>query len=247
MPTPVTRLFAELFPLVAVGWAQGADRYGLPPNHGQFGAVNGWFYYSPGTPEVEDVDGLDRRAAETLATRRWVGDLAHWQQTLRPATVAASRSLLAEDLAALSDAELADHVDRAIGHFLRHGPEHFAAVHGAAAAGALVQAASAWDVDRAVLIEALAGQAEASTSAERLLDRIAIGLREAGRDGIDDLDDVRAVGGDAQAALDELVSVDAASWQAEVPQIEEHFESIGATLPRELHDQLLALGKRLAQ
>ena len=40
MPTPVTRLFAELFEQVAVGLARGAERYGLPPNHGTFGAVN---------------------------------------------------------------------------------------------------------------------------------------------------------------------------------------------------------------
>ncbi len=37
------------------------------------------------------------------------------------------------------------------------------------------------------------------------------------------------------------------SWQAEIPQIEEHFASIGGTLPHQLQDQLLALGKRLAQ
>jgi phosphoenolpyruvate carboxykinase (GTP) len=51
----------------------------------------------------------------------------------------------------------------------------------------------------------------------------------------------------ALTALEELVSVDAGSWQAEVPQIAEHFASIGGTLPQELHDQLLALEKRLAQ
>jgi phosphoenolpyruvate carboxykinase (GTP) len=51
----------------------------------------------------------------------------------------------------------------------------------------------------------------------------------------------------APTALDELLSVDAGSWQAEVPQIEEHFASIGGTLPHQLQDQLVALGKRLAQ
>ena len=181
MPTPVTRLFAELFPQVAVGWARGADRYGLPPNHGTFGAVNCWFYYSPGTPEPVDVDRLDARAAETLATRRWRGDLVHWHEVLRPATVATSRALLGEDLTVLSDAELADHLERTIEHFLVHGPQHFEAVHGDAAAGALLHAARDWDLDPRQLVEALAGQAEASTSAERLFDRIAEGLRD-GRD-----------------------------------------------------------------
>jgi phosphoenolpyruvate carboxykinase (GTP) len=48
------------------------------------------------------------------------------------------------------------------------------------------------------------------------------------------------------SALAELVNVDASSWVAEVPQIEEHFASIGTTLPQALRDQLLALQKRLA-
>ena len=109
--------------------------------------MNCWFYYSPGTPKPVDVDRLDARAAETLATRRWRGDLVHWHEVLRPATVATSRALLAEDLTVLSDAELADHLERTIEHFLVHGPQHFEAVHGDAAAGALLHAARDWDLD----------------------------------------------------------------------------------------------------
>ncbi|MEQ1787494.1 MAG: hypothetical protein ABL966_10600, partial [Acidimicrobiales bacterium] len=165
MPTPVTRLFAELFVQVAVGWAQGADRYGLPPNHGRFASVNCWFFYSPGVAPVVDVDALDAAAAETLATRRWRADLDQWHQQVRPATIAASRTLLAEDPEVMSDAELADHVDRAIEHFIVHGPQHFSSLHGDAAAGALLHAAEGWDLDGTTLLTALAGQADASTSA----------------------------------------------------------------------------------
>ena len=205
MPTPVTRLFAELFQHVAVGWAWGAERYGLPPNHGRFGAVNSWYFYSPGVPGVADVDALDRTAEETLATRRWIGDLARWHEVVRPSVVAESRTLLAEDLEAMTDAELADHVERAIDHFLTNGPEHFASVHGAAAAGALCQAAAGWGLDLPALVRELAGQADAPTSAERLFDRIAAGLRAAGRDRVESLDEVRGVGGDAATALHDLL------------------------------------------
>ncbi len=124
---------------------------------------------------------------------------------MRPAVVGASRALLAEDLAAMSDVALADHVERAIEHFLANGPEHFASVHGAAAAGALCQAAAGWDLDLPALVRELAGQADASTSAEQLFDRMAVGLRAAGNEGIDSLEQVRDVGGDAAAALHELV------------------------------------------
>ena len=47
--------------------------------------------------------------------------------------------------------------------------------------------------------------------------------------------------------MDELLSVDAASWRAELPQIEEHFAGIGGTLPATLADELTELDKRLAQ
>ena len=45
-------------------------------------------------------------------------------------------------------------------------------------------------------------------------------------------------------ALAELLSVDAHSWRAEVPQLEEHYASIGATLPKTL--QRRAAGAREA-
>jgi phosphoenolpyruvate carboxykinase (GTP) len=52
-----------------------------------------------------------------------------------------------------------------------------------------------------------------------------------------DLDD------DTMAAI---LAVDAEAWRAEIPQIEAHFEFIGAQLPNELRDELNHLQKRLA-
>ena len=48
------------------------------------------------------------------------------------------------------------------------------------------------------------------------------------------------------AVLAELVTVDAEGWRQELPQLEEHFASIGEQLPQPLKDQLAALEKRLA-
>jgi phosphoenolpyruvate carboxykinase (GTP) len=61
----------------------------------------------------------------------------------------------------------------------------------------------------------------------------------------DALDTTGLVIGDAD--LTELLSVDAASWSAEVPQLEEHYAGIGGTLPEALRRQLSALEERLAQ
>ncbi|MGQ0832570.1 MAG: phosphoenolpyruvate carboxykinase (GTP) [Microthrixaceae bacterium] len=49
----------------------------------------------------------------------------------------------------------------------------------------------------------------------------------------------------SEAALAELLSVDAASWRAELPQIEAHYAAVGATLPEALRDELRALNQRL--
>jgi phosphoenolpyruvate carboxykinase (GTP) len=48
-----------------------------------------------------------------------------------------------------------------------------------------------------------------------------------------------------EAAIEELLSVDRAAWQAELPLIEEHYATFGTHLPSELRDQLAALGDRL--
>jgi phosphoenolpyruvate carboxykinase (GTP) len=49
------------------------------------------------------------------------------------------------------------------------------------------------------------------------------------------------------ATLTELLSVDAESWRAELPQLESHYASVGDTLPEPLKDELARLEKRLAQ
>jgi phosphoenolpyruvate carboxykinase (GTP) len=48
------------------------------------------------------------------------------------------------------------------------------------------------------------------------------------------------------SVLEQLVTVDADRWRQELPQLEEHYASIGERLPGELRDQLAALEKRLA-
>jgi phosphoenolpyruvate carboxykinase (GTP) len=49
-----------------------------------------------------------------------------------------------------------------------------------------------------------------------------------------------------EATLAELVAVDADSWRQELPQIDEHYRTIGDRVPGELREQLTALDKRLA-
>ena len=50
----------------------------------------------------------------------------------------------------------------------------------------------------------------------------------------------------SQDTLAELLHVDAESWRLELPQIEEHYASLGDRLPTELADELTELDKRLS-
>jgi phosphoenolpyruvate carboxykinase (GTP) len=50
-----------------------------------------------------------------------------------------------------------------------------------------------------------------------------------------------------RATLAELVRVDSESWRAELPQIEDHYRSLGEQVPAELHNQLHGLEKRLSE
>jgi phosphoenolpyruvate carboxykinase (GTP) len=49
-----------------------------------------------------------------------------------------------------------------------------------------------------------------------------------------------------EATLAKLVQVDSELWRNELPQLDEHYRTIGDTVPTELREQLLALEKRLA-
>jgi phosphohistidine swiveling domain-containing protein len=205
LPAPLCRLFQELLPHSATGWGMAAERYGLAPNAAAFGTSCCWGFYSPGIPSGADVDALDRRAAETLAQRSWRGVMQRWHDDVRPRAMGRSRALVTTDLAALDDAGLAHHVAACVEHWRANAPLHFDAAEGALAAGELLEAARGWGLDPVAVLMALAGSATATSSAERLFDRIAAGLDAAGADEVVDLDQVRAVGGDAAAALEELL------------------------------------------
>jgi phosphoenolpyruvate carboxykinase (GTP) len=47
-------------------------------------------------------------------------------------------------------------------------------------------------------------------------------------------------------AMAELLRIDVEGWRAEVPQIAEHYESLGGRVPDELRQELASLEKRLA-
>ena len=190
LPGPVSTLFAELFPQVAVGWERGTERYGLPPNRGRFGPVGRFLYFSTGVTRP-------RRPRGARAHRR--GDAGHRALARRPA------ALVAGDPAGRGGREPrapgrgprgARRLDP--GRPRRPGRRSLPAVGaralradgraGRAPGVPLVDAARGWGLDTAALYEALAGSAASTASGEALFERIAAGLRDAGVHDVVDLE-----------------------------------------------------------
>ena len=195
-PRPVSRLFAELFGRMTVGWASGAARYGEGNPACRMATVHDYFYFSfdPAPPNDED------ELATAKAERRWRDEATLWFEQERPAVIDANRALQAVDLRALDDAGLRDHIARAIQHFELVSPLHFEHRGRSLVIELLAEQAESVGVSRETVASLLVGSSPASRRPAELSAAIAEALREEGIDADDiaTLDDVRfAVEADA--------------------------------------------------
>jgi pyruvate,water dikinase len=203
-PRPVSRLFADLFPPVTAGWSRGARRYGDNAAPARWGTSNDWLYYGPPDPPPPDPT-LDGVAARARAESWWRDEVRRWHDEERPRVVATNLALQHEDLAALDDAALTDHVRRAFEHYSSSAPLHFEHAGNHVCNDVLRDAAAAAgfpDLDIATLT---VGSSPASSRPAVLIGAIADALTAAGVRAtaeVASLDDVRAASPDAARALD---------------------------------------------
>jgi pyruvate,water dikinase len=177
-PAPVSRLFATLFPPTTRGWFTSAQAYGIPSGVARWGTSNSWLYFAPGSgADPSTYDALEAAAVETLASARWRDDVARWHDVDRPRIVAANLALQHENLATLDDLALAEHVRRAVAHFLAVGIVHFE-LHTAfnVAGGLLFEACTEWGLTPPQLAPLFAGSSPASAAARVHIDRIAAAM-----------------------------------------------------------------------
>jgi pyruvate,water dikinase len=168
----------------ARGFAAGCARYGLLLDHLDWQVVNGFMYLQPvavGAPKgamgppPKPVLWLLARvhpklrarialSARAFAEHRWRAELQQWDDVDKPAAIAAHRGIQAVDVAALSDAELADHLDRCHGHltdmlYLHHN----LTIPSSIAVGDLLAGATRWaDVSAGEVLSALQGTSQVS-------------------------------------------------------------------------------------
>lgn len=131
---PVSRAMESVFPDAATaGFREGMARYGMLLECMEFKTVNRFIYTAAravgappdakGGPPPKlifklltklhpEIRRRIRTATETFATKRWRADVARWDAELKPAIVRENTELQRVDLRALSDAELAQHVQR---------------------------------------------------------------------------------------------------------------------------------------
>ena len=223
--TPAYRaVFKESF---AAGTARAYARYGVLADHLQADFVNGHMYLRPvpllmpnrpvkRPPPAELIWLLcrvhpafrrrNRAARDALAERRWLADNRRWYDEQQPAWIERNRALQAEDVAALTDDELAAHVDRCYRswregytlHFELHGPD-------LVPLGLLLARGQDWGLPTAELLQALQGASPASTGDAPELDVLRKLVAESGRRPTS-LEDVRAMGAEAADLLDRYLA-----------------------------------------
>ena len=203
-PQPMSRLMFSLLPAATDGWMQGATRLGLPDGPARWGSVHGWVYYAPGAADPTSYPDLERAAAETLSTRRWRSDARDWFERRRAEVVDVNRARQAAELGPLDDRALADRIADDLDHFRRVAPIHFEHSLLQLTMGWLAEAADGWGLDPGRLVDALQGASTASTAAHGHVTQIAAALDATGvgPEEVRSIDDVRAAGPAAAAALD---------------------------------------------
>ena len=221
---PVTPIVQSVYPdAMADGFRSFTERYGLPLSHIEVAYVNGYAYGSVRIAGIHPSDlppppgallrvlsrihpemrRRNRQALVALDQRVWRDDLQQWFEELRPARLAAVRSLQAVEPTELDDAALAEHVEACIEGLAAGLREHFSLV---GAAGLPVGLYVLRETERGRSVDQamtdLTGAAASSTAATLApLAAVAGALADAGVSPTT-LDEVRGASPAARDALD---------------------------------------------
>jgi pyruvate,water dikinase len=124
-PRPATRYWAEIHPAAfARGVSEFMAYYGMLLDTMRMEYVNG-FAYRAVIPVADDqVPQRFARADEVWSKKLWRDQLREWDETAKPAAIAAHRELQAVDPDALSDADLVAYLTRCHDHHSRMISQH---------------------------------------------------------------------------------------------------------------------------
>jgi rifampicin phosphotransferase len=223
MAGTLSPMFVDLMwaPFTA-GFKHTTARYGLPMSHVDMRMVNHYPYgrmRAVGAPEKAtapppaavlkvlarlhpEMRRRGRAAKAAFAHKTWRDDLAAWNDTVKPARVAASRALQDEDVEQLDDAGLSEHLRRAADNFRSGTGEHFGLMLAdKIPVGDFLVAAAGWGLPNDEALALLAGSSPASGGPRPWLARIAKALEDA-KTRPTSVADIRTAGSAAAEALD---------------------------------------------
>jgi pyruvate,water dikinase len=209
------------------GIVEPLERYGLPLATVQAKLVNGCLYMRPlGVGEkpgskpkspppafvmklVSRLHPELRRRAKTaeqaFAQRRWREEVDRWFDRERSAQLAENRAVQAVDPGALGDLELAAHIASALSHFERSARRNLA-THGGdlVPTGDLLAHCEGWGISANEAASLLTGSSPATVETAVMLRPVARAIQHRGSPAaaLASVDDVRALGPDARAAVD---------------------------------------------
>jgi pyruvate,water dikinase len=137
---PCSILMEQVFPPnMMKGFSEGTRYYGVLLDYLDVAIINRFVYMAPrpagapktakGTPPKfvfkllqtlnPELRRRIKRSSEIWQQRAWRNDLKWWHEEVKPAVQAEAQALLAEDIASIPDAQLVDHVRRAVDFFGR--------------------------------------------------------------------------------------------------------------------------------
>lgn len=207
------------------GIVEPMERYGLPLARVQAEFVNGCLYMRPlgigekpgSTPKapppklvmklVARVHPEMRRRARTaqlaFAERRWREEVDRWFDHDRSVQLHQNLDLQAIEPGALDDLELADHITQTLSHFERSARRNLA-THGGdlVPSGDLLAHCERWGIGAEDVAALLVGSSPAAVETAVMLQPAARAIRESELPVPGSVDDVRALGPEAGAAVD---------------------------------------------
>ena len=137
----------------------------------------------------------ERQAAETFATRRWLGEIERWESEWKPGLTKTNLEFSDVELADLDDEGLAEHLTALHRHLLQSVQLHFRLhVSDMGPLGNLMVHLEQWGMHRDDTFRALVAASPATRGPTRQLRAIALALRDAGVDPavVGSLDEIRA-------------------------------------------------------
>lgn len=180
-PRPVSRYWREIHPAAfRQGTADFARAYGLLFEALEMAYVHG-FAYRRVTPLAEaELPERFRRAEEVFAQKFWRQQLQEWNETVKPAAIAAHRQIQAVDPDALSDDGLAGYLQRCRDHHAAMLAQHMRYTAAAIVSiGDFLAHAGAWTgLPAAELLGLMRGTSPVSAGASQELAELITALQQ---------------------------------------------------------------------